>query len=72
MTYESTRKWIGLTDSNTEMTFEWIDDSELLYTNWRPGEPNEAGSEDCVEIWDVTGVWNDKSCGVSNHIICQS
>ena len=38
----------------------------LLFTNWSPGEPNNAGNEDCVEleINPATGTsdWNDLPC----------
>ena len=38
----------------------------LLFTNWFPDEPNNAGNEDCVEfeLNPATGTfgWNDLSC----------
>ena len=55
--------WIGLNDELTEGTFVWYDQSPVNYTNWAPGEPNNAGDEDCVQIYP-DGKWNDLNCGV--------
>jgi Lectin C-type domain/The GLUG motif len=32
------------------------------YTNWAPGEPNQAGNEDCMETYLSSGTWNDLPC----------
>ncbi len=52
-------RWIGLTDEAMEGTFVWITGEPLVYTNWTPGEPNNAtGVEDHVEMGASLG-WND-------------
>lgn len=35
------------------------------YTNWAPGEPNQAGDEDCMETYISSGNWNDLPCSAS-------
>ena len=52
--------------------FLWVDHTELNFTNWAPGEPNNKGDEHCGEIHSDTGVWNDMNCE-SNRLsfICQ-
>ena len=42
--------WIGLTDRDQEGTFKWISNEPVSYTNWAPGEPNNAGNEDWAVI----------------------
>ena len=50
--------WIGLTDEVTEGTFKWANGEAVTYTNWAPGEPNNAGgNENYAEF--RAGKWND-------------
>jgi len=66
--------WIGANDMQSEGTFAWLDgfmggtefykDGAPLpgkYSNFKEGEPNENGEEDCV-VMDAEGTWNDDSC----------
>ena len=55
------RLWIGLTDEVTEGTFKWANGEAVTYTNWLPGQPDDAGgNEDYVELnFAETGKWND-------------
>jgi hypothetical protein len=62
---------IGLNDQDEEGTFVWVDGTPLDYTNWRGGEPNNAGGEDCVEA-NKNG-WNDIGCQrAKRRFICES
>uniref|UniRef100_A0A668AGT7 C-type lectin domain-containing protein n=1 Tax=Myripristis murdjan TaxID=586833 RepID=A0A668AGT7_9TELE len=67
--------WIGLTDSETEGIWKWVDGTPLTTSYWGPGEPNSDGgkNEDCGEIrfHDRRNRWNDESCGSSNFWICE-
>ncbi|CAH7282522.1 Fcer2a [Phodopus roborovskii] len=54
--------WIGLRDLNVEGQFIWMDGSPVGYSNWSPGEPNNAEQgEDCVMMRE-SGQWNDYYC----------
>ena len=60
------RLWIGLTDEVTEGQFRWASGETSTYTNWLPGEPNNAGNEDYVEMnYGGAGKWNDWTSTVS-------
>ncbi|KAL6455496.1 hypothetical protein MHYP_G00360360 [Metynnis hypsauchen] len=61
--------WIGLTDSETEGVWKWVDGSALTTEFWERGEPNSnAGDEDCV----VTGHnWADYPCSTRFMWICE-
>jgi Ca2+-binding RTX toxin-like protein len=53
--------WIGFADEATEGVFEWANGEAVAYTNWAPGEPNNAGNEDYAEFnIDGAGKWNDR------------
>ncbi|KAM9449638.1 hepatic lectin-like [Clarias gariepinus] len=76
--YGDTEAWIGLTDTYTEGTFKWVDNSSLTTAFWWKGqEPNDYnGNEDCV----ITGyrhagsnltTWADYSCQRSVVGICE-
>lgn len=61
--------WIGLNDETVEGSFVWYDQSPVTYSNWSPGEPNNSGNEDCVQIYPGganPGMWNDLSCSSNN------
>jgi hypothetical protein len=53
--------WIGLSDAVTEGAFRWITGEPYAYTNWGPGEPNNAGNEDYANYLfnGFTSKWND-------------
>lgn len=64
--------WIGLSDQQVEGQFIWESTSELArFTNWVPGDPNDAhGNEDCVLTnWHTK--WADANCNWKEHFVCQ-
>ncbi|ROL45133.1 Galactose-specific lectin nattectin [Anabarilius grahami] len=46
----STQSWVGAHDAVQEGQWLWSDGTAFLYTNWCSGEPNNAQSENCLEI----------------------
>ncbi|XP_076822718.1 macrophage mannose receptor 1-like [Clavelina lepadiformis] len=63
--------WIGLSDRYTGVgQFVWIDQSEVVYTNWAPGEP-DASYEGCAVISPSNdGYWADADCYGYNQFVC--
>lgn len=63
---------IGFTDTETEGTFKWIDNSFISYTNWRETQPDDyQGAEDCGMIYP-DGTWNDAGCESAMNFICET
>ncbi len=49
----SSSVWLGLNDLVLQSSFTWTDESEVDFTWWNTGEPNNYGDkgEDCVEMY---------------------
>ncbi|KAL8575205.1 hypothetical protein ACOMHN_042326 [Nucella lapillus] len=73
--------WIGLNDLKRRNYFEWYDNSEVDFTHWGAGQPDENlhsnnpdDRRDCVGMNPqprYAGNWNDMQCSNRNHYICQ-
>ncbi|XP_054599424.2 C-type lectin domain family 4 member E isoform X1 [Nothobranchius furzeri] len=74
--------WIGLTDSEVEGNWTWVDGSPLdsRMKFWLEGEPNNAAGrsvsgEDCVAIVkrgvEDLNTWNDDTCSFAHKSICE-
>ncbi len=60
--------WIGFSDALLEGSFVWYDGAPITYSNWAPGEPNNAGgNENCTQIYP-NGSWNDLNCNGYNSL----
>lgn len=67
----SSTAWIGLSDTQEEGKWKWVDGAHLLGSGfWRQGEPNGA-TEHCVELYNSNGEWNDAYCSKNNPWICE-
>ncbi len=42
--------------------WEWITGENFSHDFWGEGEPNEAGPEDCLEVWGFDKFLNDNRC----------
>uniref|UniRef100_A0A8C4HEN0 C-type lectin domain-containing protein n=1 Tax=Dicentrarchus labrax TaxID=13489 RepID=A0A8C4HEN0_DICLA len=75
--------WIGLTDSEKEGTWLWVDGSPLdeSLTFWSSNQPDnetwvDPDGEDCVRMGEKAGAphlkcWFDKSCKMPHRSLCE-
>jgi hypothetical protein len=61
--------WIGFNDRSQEGNWDWEGGFAETYTAWNSREPNNAGNEDCAEMYS-NGGWNDARCSGSNTFVC--
>ncbi len=65
--------WMGYTDQVIEGVWLWVDGTPPGYENWGPGEPNDAGGEDCGELGRFAEQWNDMPCSAElDGFICEA
>jgi hypothetical protein len=69
--------WIGLNDLAVEGSFVWESGASVIpgvsYTNWQPGEPNNLGDEDAVEMLTNadSNRWNDRNASSTRIAIIE-
>ena len=76
-------RWIGATDAAAEGTWLWTDGSPVLFngastTNpaivrppWDTGQPDNSGNQDCAQMWQGDGEWDDLGCGDARGFVCE-
>ncbi|KAL6491163.1 hypothetical protein MHYP_G00015080 [Metynnis hypsauchen] len=65
--------WIGLKQKDIQISRSWIwsDGSNFSYTYWKSGEPNNNGSDNCVELQSESEHrWNDAKCCWPIPFVC--
>ncbi|XP_067289227.1 CD209 antigen-like protein E [Pseudorasbora parva] len=74
---DGTSVWIGLTDSDVEGRWKWVDGSSLNSSFWASAEPNGGSSENCVlavdhdRRWPQLLGWIDHQCDEASQWICE-
>ncbi|XP_067224653.1 CD209 antigen-like protein C [Chanodichthys erythropterus] len=63
--------WIGLTDSDVEGTWKWVDGTSMTsgFSFWGSGEPNGNTKENCTLIY--SSGWADYPCNDNFKWICE-
>ncbi|XP_059367597.1 macrophage mannose receptor 1-like [Carassius carassius] len=64
-----TNVWIGL-----YRTRSWSDQSNSSFSNWRTGQPDNAGNDEyCTAVsFSDSGSWTDENCNTALPFICYS
>ena len=63
--------WLDLMPSNDTKKFLSVRDSRALtYTNWEPGQPDNAG-QNCVTFFSQGRGWHDIGCSDKSYVVCQ-
>ncbi|XP_037543811.1 galactose-specific lectin nattectin [Nematolebias whitei] len=67
----NTKSWVGGTKGQ-DGDWTWSDGSQITYTHWGPGEPNNMGGhENCMDMnWNGEDYVNDEVCDQLNAFIC--
>ncbi|KAG9329496.1 hypothetical protein JZ751_004448 [Albula glossodonta] len=66
--------WIGLTDSENEGTWKWVDGTTLTTGYWSFKQPDNWYNEDCAAIQPKDGTlqsWNDRFCSDRIQWVCE-
>ncbi|XP_051776516.1 CD209 antigen-like protein 2 isoform X4 [Erpetoichthys calabaricus] len=64
------KSWVGLNDLDKESVWKWITGEPMDKRFWEPGEPNNAGNEDCGEL-TKNGRINDILCTELRLWVCE-
>ncbi|KAI6185532.1 Macrophage mannose receptor 1-like [Aphelenchoides besseyi] len=68
-----TNFWIGAHDLHNQSHFEWIDDSNMTYTNWDKNQPESKPNTThrCVSVELNEGWWHTSSCYDRKPYVCE-
>eukprot|EP00091_Calanus_sinicus_P023830 TRINITY_DN8264_c0_g1_i1.p1 TRINITY_DN8264_c0_g1~~TRINITY_DN8264_c0_g1_i1.p1 ORF type:complete len:214 (-),score=59.28 TRINITY_DN8264_c0_g1_i1:42-632(-) len=65
---EKSAWWLGGSDWFNEGEWRWSSGQAFSFTNWKEGEPNDVGNEDCVSMSSQEDYqWEDLGCNTGSH-----
>lgn len=66
------KSFIGNGSNNKNRTWVWSDNTEVRYFYWNKGEPNNNGTNFCVQILEESknNTWNDAGCHYECKFVC--
>ena len=70
---KNTKLWFGINDIDIEGTFQYATGGNLVFTNWRSGQPdNYGGAQNCAQTFPlIITQWADINCDIKFASICE-
>ncbi|MED6278004.1 hypothetical protein CHARACLAT_019273 [Characodon lateralis] len=70
-TLENKQAWLGGSDAQKEGTWMWSDRSPFHFLNWCPRQPDNYGTQNCLQMNYGDGkCWDDVLCTIRRHFVC--
>jgi len=76
---EGDSPWIGVvSDTEQGLKYMWYDRTQLTYSNWQPGYPEQGTGKRCVKMWYFSshsigwdlGTWENRGCSEKRPYLC--
>lgn len=66
------RMWLAGNDLDTVGVWTWSTGEPFEYQNWRDGEPDNPGTEQClIMLGEYGGLWDDRPCDRDYEYLCE-
>ncbi|XP_041367485.1 C-type Lectin CRL-like [Gigantopelta aegis] len=63
--------YVGASDLRKANSWEWTDGTAVEYQRWKPNEPSNYATEDCLKVNHGSPGWNDEVCTRKRDYICE-
>lgn len=63
--------WIGVDDITVEGSYQTVLGAPATFLPWAPGEPDNSGNQDCVQVLGANGMFDTFNCTQQRIAICE-
>jgi len=71
VTFAGADAWIGIDDIAVEGTYKTVRGTTPTFLPWAPGEPDNAGNQDCVELRAASSKIATLQCNTARIAVCE-